>query len=206
MSTLDAIAAELDAIGAVEARGIVAREAQRVGIRAQRLVREGYLSGERLRVRSGLLRNSVGYAVDDDASGVTLRLRAGGGPAEVRYARLQEYGGVVKPVRAKFLAIPVGPALTGRGTPRYPSPRDVPGLRFAMSRSGQPMLVKGEDERRGKRKTARAGEVWYLLRRSVEVSGKHYIRDGMDAAREALPVTISDALSARLLAGVRRAI
>lgn len=204
MSGLDALVSGLEAVDGVAVRGIIAREAQRVGLRAQRLVREGYLTGQRLQVRSGRLRASVEYDVRDEGAAVTLALRAGGGAKDVRYARLQEYGGIVKPVVAKYLAIPVGPALTGRGTPRYPSPRDVPGLTFALSRRGQPMLVKRSDERRGKRRTAQAGEVWYLLRRSVTIRGVHYLRDARDAAAAALPVVIAEAVTARLVAEVRR--
>src|SRR3990167_6310333 len=76
--------------------------------------------------RSGRLRASIGASATEIANGAELRLRAGWGTGQVRYARIQEHGGTIVPRSGKFLAIPVGPALTGAGVSRFASPRDVP--------------------------------------------------------------------------------
>ena len=52
-----------------------------------------------------------------------------------RYAGIHETGGVIR-AGSKLLAIPVGPALTPSGVPKYPGPRSVPDLVFLPRRGG----------------------------------------------------------------------
>ncbi len=136
----------------------------------------------RLQTRTGLLRRSAkGQAkLTGDTLEVRLTVGGRGGGKELAYAQIQEEGGVVRPTRSKYLAIPVGPARTGAGAGRYASPRDVPGLTFVQSRRGQPLLVKAETTGKGKRQVL-AGTVYYILRRSVRISGKHFARDAWAA-------------------------
>lgn len=139
-----------------------------------------------LRVRTGLLRNSIqGRAVQvaTGATGWELQLRAGN-DREVRYARIQELGGVVRPRTARYLAIPQdpGPALTGAGVSRYESPRQVPGLSVAVSRSGKLRLVD-ED-----------GRTWYHLVKQVRIRRKLYLRRAFDAVERKMPQRLADAV------------
>ena len=48
----------------------------------------------------------------------------------------------IKPFRGKYLAIPIGDALSASGAPRYPGPRSVPGLRPITSKKGNHLLVR----------------------------------------------------------------
>jgi len=155
-----------------------------VGGRGQRLLKEGFLSGQRLNVRSGRLRNSVSLLVEDSPVQLELRMGRTRG-ADVHYAGILEEGGVITPKRGKFLAIPVGPAVTGAGVTKggWESPRTAPvKLRFVpTSRGGVLVTVP----KRG------PGKVAYVLRRSITIRARHYMRDAGAAITEAFPPVLS---------------
>lgn len=106
---------------------------QAPGAIARRLAPAFRLSGEefkgkmRLRftgrpglfTRTGFLHASIGYEVSGDGNLDALTLRAFS--AGTKYARLQEKGGTIRPVKAKYLTIPIEDNLTAAGVPRYPS-------------------------------------------------------------------------------------
>lgn len=148
------------------------------------------LAGSVLKVRGGALRRSIAGKVEGDT---TITLSAGDG-RKVRYAAIHEYGGTIRPKNSKYLAIPVGPARTASGVSRYASPRDVPGLTFAQSRKGQPMLVKAE----GKGKNG-AGTVYFLLRRQVRIPARPFLGPAMKkmaaALSERLPLMLVEVIS-----------
>lgn len=172
--TLEDLRDRLDA-SAARLRGEIHVELVETGLDAQRQAME--LLRTRLRVRTGSLWRSVTSAVTDLSDGVQLKVQAGaGGKGTLPYARIQEEGGIVRPVKGKFLAIPVGKALTPKGVPKFASPRDVPDLRYVQSRKGQPMLVRETGS--GKGKNAGKVDVLFLLRQRVDIRGKHYLRDG----------------------------
>lgn len=68
-------------------------------------------------------------------------------------ARLQEYGGTVRPVNAQYLAIPLPAAMTRAGVARG-SPRDFQNTFFAVSKAGNLILFQslGKNAKTGKRK------------------------------------------------------
>lgn len=142
----------------------------------------------RLATRTGTLKRSIRGTTSITGDGVEIHLRAGGEGKDLRYAALQEWGGVVRPKKSKFLAIPVGPAKTAAGDSRHASPRDVPGLVFVQSLKGQPMLVKANDEanKRGKLKVS-AGTVYFILRKSVTIRGQHYLTDALNQVAATVP-------------------
>jgi hypothetical protein len=136
----------------------------------------------RLRVRTGRLRASIQSSVDGDDNRIRVTLQAG--DAEVPYARAQEFGATITPRSARFLAIPVGPALTSAGVSRYASPRDVPGLHF----------------QRGTLQDAQ-GNVWYVLKRSVTIRGTRFLGDAVDKAVDSLPGRVTTGFRALVLRG-----
>ncbi len=85
------------------------------------------------------------------------------GVAGVKYARIQELGGTVRPVRKKWLTIPVGPALTPAGVARGPA-RSFPGLVFRLVNPSLALLVG----KAGKGKNAKE-VVYFVLRKSVRL-------------------------------------
>lgn len=137
------------------------------------------LATTRLRVRGGALRRSIATEV----RGPVLALRAGeAGGQPVRYARIQEFGGTVRPKNAQFLAQPVGEALTAAGVARFESPRSVPGLYFTEWNGKVLGIVPGEG-------------VFYVLHREVTIKETRYLRDPMKALVARLPAPLADAAS-----------
>jgi len=87
------------------------------------------LSGAVLKRRTGNLARSVRHT--QEVSGPTVIGQVGilaDGPVQ-KYAAIQLFGGTIRPKNAKFLAIPIGQALTASGVPRYGSPlrQSLPG-------------------------------------------------------------------------------
>tara|TARA_Y100001972_G_C7601575_1_gene301489 strand:- start:448 stop:1077 length:630 start_codon:yes stop_codon:yes gene_type:complete len=174
---------------APELRRGLASELIRTAMRAEKeaklRVTAGGFTG--LNVRTGRLRSSIAGSVTMQPNSIEIKVQAGGqspnprqlirtaqtsNPGEVRYARIHEEGGTIRPVRAKFLTIPIHHSLrTPAGRRRFTSARDVPDLTYAESAGGQRMLVH---------KTT--GEVYYLLRRSIEIMARPYLAPGMRTA------------------------
>lgn len=154
---------------------IIRRELTTTALRAEAGAKQ--LTTTRLRVRSGSLRNSIQSQVEADGDSVRATIQAG---SELAYARIQEEGGTITPVMGRFLAIPVGPALTGAGVAKT-SPRQVPGLHF---------------EPRGPRLADDQGRTWFLLKTSVTLKPKRFLADAVDAALEQLPEQLGQAVDA----------
>ncbi len=135
-----------------------------------------------LTVRSGRLAGSIAGRVVKSSGYVAVKLTAGGGGSDVKYAAAHEYGATgsnaITPKKSKFLTIPVHPQLkTAAGVGRVPSARDIPGLTFAQTLKGQPLLVHEI-----------TGEVWYILRKRVEIPERPYMRPSLaDIDRKMMP-------------------
>ena len=114
--------AEISALwvnGRTEMRKLTRRVLQWVKPRAVKTVKLK-LSNDLLHVRTGHLRDSMeGEIVNDGASLVTLRLGILTQNETLVYGPLQEFGGTVRPVRAKKLTIPTEFAKTPAGVPRF---------------------------------------------------------------------------------------
>jgi hypothetical protein len=156
-----------------------------------------------LHVRTGRLRNSISGQVTEERDGkFILELSAGGqgGQGEVKYARIQEKGGVIVPKKGRMLAIPVGPARTAAGVSRYASPRDVPGLHLAMTRNRQLVLVQGQSGKQTGGKV-KAGTVFFILVPSVRIPARPFLKPAADViAKEltsAVQVILTEVLRGR---------
>ncbi len=116
-------------------------------------------------------------------------LSAGGrtGGKNTVYARLQDQGGTIRPVRRKWLAIPTPEVKTAAGVARYASPRDYPEpLRFQYLFFGLAALVErvgGEDVVR-----------WWL-RKKTEVPATGFARRAWWDTRAEIPGTLGDAFN-----------
>ena len=153
------------------------------------------------RVRTGALRNSIAASVKAERTGVQISLRAGSaklGRAPVRYARIQELGGIIRPKKSKYLAIPTDEVRTAGGVPQYRSPRDEPDLVFAQTKGLQPVLL-----------STTTGKVHWILKRQVKLRGRKYLwrairhtqRDVPDALRDVMAIALQAKLVASLEAG-----
>lgn len=173
-----------DAAGGLLAR--LRRSLIGVALMAEAQARENATSSPR--ARTGHLRRSIAGVAETGTSSVAITLTAGKGSTET-YASAQEYGALIRPKRGRFLAMPVGPALTGAGVARYPGPRAVPGLHFVPTRGGAGgLLVKDVGGR-----NARA-DIYFVLLRQVRISPKRYIGRAIDTIRPVAAERIGEAL------------
>ena len=126
-------------------------------------------------------------------------LSAGGrtGGENLRYARAQDQGAIIRPVNRQWLAIPKPEVKTAAGVSRYASPRDYPGkLWFFVKREGT-----GREalafllERVGGQNVAR-----WTLRKEVEIPGTRFARDAWWRTRTEVPSTLGDALRVTMAA------
>jgi hypothetical protein len=109
----------------------------------------------------------------------------------VKYARLQELGGTVNARQGGYLRIPLPPAKTGAGVDRYSGPlREIARGKFTVikSRAGNLLLIDIE-----------TGEPWYLLRKSVTIRARPYLRPAIDhVAKSDLPTIFHEAIRAEM--------
>lgn len=131
----------------------------------------GKMSRERLRGLPGL-RRRTGMLTQSQkvvVVGETMQALRGTytiGGGLVKYARLHEEGGVVRPVRAKFLAIPLPAAQTAAGVSRAVSPRDFKDTFIAKG------VIFQRQGRKPSKKTAGAAPrivPLFVLKRQVKI-------------------------------------
>ena len=91
------------------------RALRRIGLRLQRTMM-GKVSDDLLKVRTGNLRRAIFYRVEGREQESLVRV--GVDLTKAIYGRIQNVGGEIRPVRSKFLTIPLGPNLTGSGVMR----------------------------------------------------------------------------------------
>ncbi len=147
-------------------RALMRKHAITVSLQAER--QSKLLATRRLNVRSGRLRGSIRGFVRTVSGKLEIGVQAGG-DRRIPYARIQELGGQVRARNARYLAIPLSAAKTKAGVSRFASPRDVDGL-FSLNLGGRLFLVKKDRD---------ALVFMYVLKRSVTIRGKHYLRDGL---------------------------
>ena len=82
------------------------------------------VSGPILKVRTGYLRNTIAAKLFNYNDGIGALVGSGARTGErAKYADILETGGIIRPKKAKYLAIPIGEAKTKSGVPRG-KPRD----------------------------------------------------------------------------------
>ena len=140
--------------------------------------------------RSGALRNSIRHTVDKGPTGPEMSLSAGGrfGGNDVRYARIHELGGTIRPKRAKSLAIPLPAARTGAGVSGRPGPRDFPDLQFMPSKNPRNVGILATP----------AGVPMFVLRRSVTIPARPYLKPSMDQAVQGFRARLGSAMARAL--------
>ena len=105
-----------------------------------------YLRGQVLKRPSGKLAQSLDFKVYDNYAEVGTNMK---------YASIHEFGGVIRPVAAQNLAIPIG---TMKG-----SPKDHTNLKFTMRAGGKKFL---EDD---------SGRLQYVLKKSVTIPARPFL-------------------------------
>ncbi len=119
-------------------------------------------------IDTGLLRESI------SASAVTdLVVQIG---TSLVYAAIHEFGGEITPKNRQYLAIPLTNESRNRGPRDYPEP-----LRFVPIADGA-LLVDN------------AGDAQYVLRDSVTIPARPYLRPAIDTNRQEIEDAIGEAL------------
>jgi len=128
------------------------------------------LTNRILHVRSGRLRSSIGSLVKDEEKDLVGLVGSGVRQGDrVKYANIHETGGVIRPKRGKYLAIPLSSALTGsRGQLRggATSARDFPNTFFIKSKAGNLLIMQ---------KQGGGAVPLFLLLRSVKIPARYYM-------------------------------
>ena len=139
-----------------------------------------------LSVRTGRLRSSISGAANLTGGTLEISLQAGGfgagtgvGGGTVKYAGIQEFGGTVNAKPGKMLRIPFPVAMTKAGVDRYSSP-------LKNSAPGVFVLVKSKSEKLYLLHRS-SGVIWYVLKDSVKIKGKHYLGKAIDRMRKEAP-------------------
>lgn len=102
----------------------------------------------------------------------------------LEYAAIHEFGGVITAKQGKYLAIPVGD-YTG-------SPRKYSDLRPLKTKGGALVLVNS------------SGTVEYVLKTSVEIPARPYMRPALDEKKEAAVKEVGDVLRNQILEATRK--
>ena len=161
---------------------------------AERAAKLRVTGGNPLNSRSGRLRASIRSGArsgsrSTQAGTIEGFLRAGGPSRRgvVRYARLQEFGskGPITPKKGKWLAIPTKAQKTAAGVSRG-GPRTVQGLWFHQTHPDKAYLLK----RIGGKNIA-----LFLLRKSVVVPARPFLRPSIDEAAAKLPAALAPLLA-----------
>lgn len=170
-SIIDACAAGLKTGGKIAAGNVV----------------ENYLSGQSLKRRTGNLARAVdSWPVTDTEVVVGVRPDAAVG----RYSwLLGDESKTIVPKNSRFLAIPVGEALTAAGVPRYSSPRDVPDGFFIRSKG---KLLFGY--KKGERGRFR---LLFVLVKSVFIQGTGALYDGVVESADDMAMAIETEIAKR---------
>lgn len=173
----------------------------KAALKAAGRISRNYLSGQRLKRRSGNLARSITGRGELVGGVPALRIGVFRGPA-LKYAGVQEYGTkgknpdspypTIVPKRAKALAIPTGPALTAAGNARVDSPRQWPEeLFFVPMRRGRLVGLLMQRTRDGSIPV-------FKLMSAVDIAPKFYLRDGVQDAIPDIRAGLVELLKARL--------
>jgi len=124
------------------------------------------------KVRSGRLRASIKGRAKGQGLDSQIVLSA-----DTPYARTQEKGGTIRPVRKQWLTIPQEPAKTAAGVARG-SARMFPGLHFVMSPDHPNKLAWLMDDE---------GTVFFTLVKKSVVKPHPYLKPAIDSTAKKLP-------------------
>lgn len=131
-------------------------------------------SKKRLRSRTGALRRSYTSAVKGSKLDIVLRATVGSSRTAA-YARLQEEGGIIRPVRSKYLTVPLRANYTAAGRVRFESARKAredSTLRTWLLRSKRGNLIIMGKKKSGGGFLGKDGKPLWVLVREVKVPAR----------------------------------
>lgn len=151
-------------------------------------------------IRTGLVLGHFGVRIQNPATGLAASvsgwmlsdkppLGAVGVPTNTpaySYARILNEGGVIRPKRAKALAVPVS-----EEAKQHTSPRQMNDL-VMISRKGKPPLLVRQTPGRGKDYSGARLQVHWVLLACVTIPAFRWLSRGVDSARPAMSDAFSD--------------
>jgi phage gpG-like protein len=138
--------------------------------RAETIMAADTLSGQVLKVRSGRLRGSIQGVVDKSALIGAVGSGARIGAERVKYATIHVFGGVIKPKKGKYLAIPLRAAKTKSGATLRGNaigPRDFQNTFVRRSKMGSLLIFQSK---------GKSIVPLFVLKRSVTIPRRDYIK------------------------------
>ncbi len=139
-----------------------------VALRAEKYAKEN------VPVDTGHLRRSIKTEIGDGWSAVGTN---------VEYGPPQEHGATIKPVNAKFLAIPVNKKIK-KQTEKYGSPR---AFIDALKRQGYNIFVKNNVLMASKKKQVIP---LFILKKQTKIEGKHFLQNARIKVLKEIPEII----------------
>lgn len=167
----------------------------------------GRNAGDRLQRRTGALANA--YELRRPEPG-KLEMSSGirGGMRGSQYAKLQEFGGTIKPKSGEYLTVPTDEALTASGalSGRFRIRKAGDGYTtdagrtfIFKSKAGNLLIgIEGQEMGRGKNKRPRA---FYVLKRSVKVPARFGFFDSWKTIEKGMIPKLIDQETRRALGG-----
>ncbi len=146
------------------------------------------LGGEALQVRSGRLRNSISYRLEQDRGDMVAKVGT-----NILYARIQEFGGTITPKRAQYLTIPTAISKTPAGVARYTARQ----LIANPSLGGFVRTFFRHHKLFGVTSTGQVRAA-FILKTSVTIPAHGYIRASINAKRDAILKILVDSLKKAL--------
>ncbi len=113
------------------------------------------------------------------------------------YDLQRRFGGPIRPKNAKWLAIPLPPALTPAGVARKKSPREYDFLVPIKTKAGNLLLARPEEDD--------TITPFYVLKREVHQEGNDDVEAAVDKVRRDVPAIMDRPLQAHIDAHLRRA-
>lgn len=196
---IDALIKRIQSVSPKDRAQVIKKSLVAAALEVESHMQEKVLSGQVLKVRTGALRRSITSAVTDIdgdmialiGSGVRQSRKATYDASQNRwnpdgrlpYADIQETGGVIKPRKAKYLAIPLPAALTAAGVLKK-RPRDYRDTFVRTSKSGNLIIFQ---------KVGARGKITalFVLKKSVTVPASRY----MSITAEAMQDKVIDIMS-----------
>lgn len=178
---IEKITGKLEGLKIKDANSILVSTFKTITREAERILKQDVLSGQVLRVRTGRLRSSIGTLVMQSQDGLVGQIGSGVRIGErMPYANIHETGGVIKPKKGRYLAIPLKAALTDSGSQLRGgafSARDFTDTFFMTSRKGNRLIMQRQ---------AKGAVPLFVLKESVTIPARRY----MSKATEQLNIEV----------------
>lgn len=186
---LQSIRKSLDAINPSRRDSLIKGMMIKVGAVMERALKDEVSSPKGvLKRRTGRLANSIGFQVNNHLGNWQTEIGSGVRTGNrVSYANILETGGIIKPKKSRYLAIPLTAALTKSGAPKKSSPMQWASTFVKRSHAGNLIIFQSQS----------GGRIvpLYVLKKSVRIPKKEYLSETVRKMREKVFQIINNEIS-----------